>query len=393
MNILYLCILFACDIVRSSLGNGKLDHIQSELSKAFDLQHPPLAAYYKGKPVNSVQSRDYHPKRCIYTEPGKAVDAFKESVFNSYLEDQFVLVSTPCLFSDSMGNWLSNYFEILLCANAAGLHFAAVAKVWEPSTNDTASPFLMKLPSIVVHQHPVSSRESAIHNVATFCTCRGVCHENPRALWTRGIDVIKPLLWAALQHHRKKVNVEKTIVSSSDISNRPVGSELPFVPEAVVHYRCGDNFVGHYGFLPFSAFTRNIPVGVKSIFVLAEQRSRKTSQKPLRALKCDAVFDALFSYLTKNFPNTAVLIRRGDDLVLDMYRLAAAKVTICSVSTFCLWPAIINEHNAYFPASKLVVKKDTSMNVGLKWITEPHVVLGAPNEHLSAEQFVALLLK
>jgi hypothetical protein len=56
-----------------------------------------------------------------------------------------------------------------------------------------------------------------------------------------------------------------TIVSASDLATVSAGTSLPLVPDAAIHYRCGDNFVGHYGFLPFRAFLATIP---KVVFFL-----------------------------------------------------------------------------------------------------------------------------
>lgn len=301
-----------------------------------------------------------------------------------------MLVSTPCLFTDSLGNWLSNYFESVLCARAARMHYMAVAKVWEPATNDTPSAFVSRLPSLMEHSNAATIAE-AMSTVEQICTCPGNCHERANALWTKGSSVIKPLMGDALRHHYSTLQQPTTVVKSSDLSTVAVGKELPFVPDVAIHYRCGDNFVGHYGFLPFSAFKRYVPEGAKTIYVLADKRGRKTDAKQHRAAKCDAIFSALFDYLRAAFPSASVVIRRGDDLYHDLLRLAFAETTICSVSTFCLWPAVASNHTAYFPQTKLVARGDTSLRLGFQWITQPAVVLGAPYESRPTAQLLAVL--
>ena len=57
-----------------------------------------------------------------------------------------------------------------------------------------------------------------------------------------------------------------------------------------------------------------------------------------------------------------------------MVRLAKAPVVICSVSTFCLWPAIINKGVAYFPVTRLIAAGNASLDLGFRWLSEPAIV-------------------
>lgn len=318
----------------------------------------------------------------------ESITALTAVVFFSL--QQAVLISTPCFYSDSFGNWLSNYFETILCARAAHMHYMAVAKVWEPSVNDSPSALVSRLPSTIQHDNPVSKYVAA-DIIEKRCPCSGNCHMRPNGLWTKGLSVIRPLLWDALNHHYLTLPRPSTAVLSSDLSTSAVGTTLPFIPEVAIHYRCGDNFVGHYGFLPFSAFNKYVPAAAKTIYVLADKRGRKTDRKKHRAVMCDAIFSALFAYLAAAFPTASVVVRRGDDLYMDLLRLAYAPVTICSVSTFCLWPALANNRTAYFPRTKLVVQGDTPTNLGLQWITQPAVVPGARHERASTAKLIHLL--
>ena len=61
----------------------------------------------------------------------------------------------------------------------------------------------------------------------------------------------------------------------------------------------------------------------------------------------------------------------------DMYRLAYAKLTICSVSTFCLWPAISSTNAAFVPRTPLFVGGNINVNLGFEWIQDPGIVYGA----------------
>jgi hypothetical protein len=42
------------------------------------------------------------------------------------------------------------------------------------------------------------------------------------------------------------------------------------------------------------------------------------------------------------------------DLVLSFAQMTLSRITICSSSTFCLWPALTSEGTAYFPHSTLL---------------------------------------
>lgn len=133
-----------------------------------------------------------------------------------------------------------------------------------------------------------------------------------------------------------------------------VTTSLPMIPDVAVHYRCGDNTVGHYGYLAFPAFKRRIPHNASSIYVMAENPSRKTNSQ--RTNTCNAILNDLFEYLKKEFSTSNVIILRGADMYDDMTRLALAETTICSVSSFCIWPALSSTTKAYFPITRLIAK-------------------------------------
>ncbi len=56
--------------------------------------------------------------------------------------------------------------------------------------------------------------------------------------------------------------------------------------------------------------------------------------------RCNAIFEALLGFLTQHFPDATVVILRGQNIFDDLARLTYAKTVICSVSTFCFWPAV-----------------------------------------------------
>ena len=115
---------------------------------------------------------------------------------------------------------------------------------------------------------------------------------------------------------------------------------LPIVPDVALQYRCGDNiqFSYMYGILPFTAYPSRIPTTAKYIYVLSDHPSR--ALHAAYTSKCQMILQGLFEFLKKERPQATIVVKRGGDLFLDYARLAFAKVTICSASTYCLWPAL-----------------------------------------------------
>eukprot|EP00600_Ochromonadales_sp_CCMP1393_P013036 CAMPEP_0175000898 /NCGR_PEP_ID=MMETSP0005-20121125/2841_1 /TAXON_ID=420556 /ORGANISM="Ochromonas sp., Strain CCMP1393" /LENGTH=378 /DNA_ID=CAMNT_0016255739 /DNA_START=135 /DNA_END=1271 /DNA_ORIENTATION=+ len=367
-----------------------IESIYQTVNEHYDSETPPLAVFGRNRPMPQPKQQAYHGKRCTLQDPSQAFAAYFNGVFSRHVNGKPVLVTTPCLSPESFGNTLSNYFEVFLCAQKAGLHFVTAAQIWSPSNNDTGSLFLQRLPRFIEHKNPTSTAIPKGRLLA-MCPCGSICHERSNSLIASRSQDIKPLLQNMFKEHLASLTVNSTVVLDSDLSTVAVGSSLPLIPDAAIHYRCGDNFVGHYGFLPFSAFARYIPSGAKTIYVLAENRGRKTQAKRHRALKCDAIFRKLLAHLQSHFPRATVVIRRGDDLYVDMMRLAYARTVVCSVSTFCIWPAIVNANKAYFPATRLIFKGDTSVQMGFEWITTPRVILGAAHDHGPPEKLANLL--
>jgi hypothetical protein len=409
-------------------ANENIIKLTRSFQKLFDEKYPSPMELAKKRNIpfssySPMQVSNMHPKRCFSLENVNSKQDFLEEKWKPWLNeitqdikglpsDLPILITTSCLGLDSLGNYLGSYFENLMCSYYTGLHYFSVSKIWEPTQNDIAPPFLSSLPAVVEHTQPVSSSLEGKEKLKSICKCPGSCHERPYALWTKGTFLIKPLLHNAISKHlaialnppveKKEDDIvtyfkNHTIISKMDMSNQPENSILPLVPDVAIHYRCGDNFVGHYGFLPFTAFKSILsaydPKTIQTIYILAESRDRKTKHKRHLAQKCDFIFPNLLEYMKNNFPQAKILIKRGDDIYLDFIRLSQAKITICSVSTFCLWPAIINPHGqAYFPQTKLIVGGQTNIDLGFKWITTPQVVLGKMHEHTSPQQLIDQLM-
>ena len=158
------------------------------------------------------------------------------------------------------------------------------------------------------------------------------------------------------------IGKDTTIYNGNPTSMLSIENSLPVIPDVAIHYRCGDNTVTHYGFTPFRVFKAKIPPNARHIYVMAESPSRNA--RPDRVDRCASIFMALRSYLMSHFSKALVVILQGHDMFDDLARLTYANTTICSVSTYGLWPAMSNNHTVYFPVTKLIAKENTSFDYG-----------------------------
>lgn len=361
--------------------------VAKQISEQYDISNPPQ---YMKDVMN-------HPKRCSLQNLESSVHAYKERKWEAFSLGYDIFVTSPCVGSDSLGNYLGNYLESVLCAQYTGLHFVTVAKVWQPETRDEPTPFIARLPEYLAPPVTTHSRQSAVDKMSMYCKCPSSCHERPYALWIQGLSTVNNILRDALRFHIQKDTQDlfsSTIVSATDKSNVAKGTVLPFLPDAAIHYRCGDNFVGHYGFVPFSAFSKFIPPTARTIYILSEAKGRKTDQKRHLEQKCDLILDSLYKYMLRNFPRSTIVLRRGDDLYADFARLAYSPVLICSVSTFCLWPAVMSNGTAvYFPQTRLIAGGNVTTPLGrhFHWFTTPAVVKGVAHEYGAHNELIRTL--
>jgi hypothetical protein len=115
------------------------------------------------------------------------------------------------------------------------------------------------------------------------------------------------------------------------------------------------------------------------------------SDHPSRAVhspysgRCSLILKALMEYLHALSPSATIVVKRGGDLFLDYVRLSRARVTICSASSYCLWPAIANRNgSAHFPLTSLAAGADSielAPNLGahFHWIEDPKIISNFKN--------------
>ena len=134
-----------------------------------------------------------------------------------------------------------------------------------------------------------------------------------------------------------------------------------------------------YGLLPFFAFRDRIPANAKTIYVLSDHPTRSVGAT--YSGRCQQILESLFRYLQKHFPHSIIVVKRGGDLFLDYARLTLSNVTICSASTYCLWPALAHEGLVYYPLTSLIggadnpqLAKNMILPAHFHWIEDPLLI-------------------
>jgi hypothetical protein len=289
--------------------------------------------------------------------------------------DSPVLVYPMCFRLFQLGNTLGYYFNDVACADASGAHFLGVQKSFALILPEAlATPwarhhtFFEALPYQLAHVRPLSVPEVK-KKMREECRCLQYCWENSVAPWIPRAALVRAILLPAIDAYLAVANTSRgTILSNvTDLCSVPIKAlaasdpgnasayVLPIVPDVAIQYRCGDN-IGfgktRYGLLPFRALTARIPASARHIYVLADSPLRMRYHA--YSSRCSDILQALFRRLRTTFPRAVVVVKRGGDQFLDYARLAYANVTICSASTFCLWPAIANPWGqAHFPLTPL----------------------------------------
>ena len=296
--------------------------------------------------------------------------------------DAPVLVYPMCFRLFQLGNTLGYYFNDVACADASGAHFLGVQKSFALILPEAlATPwarhhtFFEALPYQLAHVRPLSVPEVKA-KMREECRCLQYCWENSVAPWIPRAAMVRTILLPAIDAYLAVANTSRgTILSNvTDLCSVPINTlaasdlgnasayVLPIVPDVAIQYRCGDN-IGfgktRYGLLPFRALTARIPASARHIYVLADSPLRMRFHA--YSSRCSDILKALFQRLRTTFPGAVVAVKRGGDQFLDYARLAYANVTICSASTFCLWPAIANPRGqAYFPLTPLAAGSGTN---------------------------------
>ena len=319
---------------------------------------------------------------CFHPKWVNTVSDLKNRRWSAQLHNIPALVYPFCSDSSSLGNWLGLYLNEASCAMLSG------GSLLSPSiehgyvlqnTSGKQDLFFDALPRIVSSPNPLEYSK-VIEQMEKNCRCPRYCWDDPAAAMYKNTVWISKTVRTSIDAYLTSVDLSlgTTIDPSSDFSNQPMDLKLPFVPDVAIQYRCGDNMhygnIG-YGILPFRAFTDRIPKDAKYIFVMSDPPKRARNNPSVS--HCSEILRWLFEYLKKKRHNSTVVVKRGGDVYLDFARLSMANTTICSASTFCLFPAIAHNGSVvYFPRTKLigVPPEGYTMNNHFVWITDSPLI-------------------
>lgn len=360
------------------------------------LTESPEEVYHQLK--ESQASINNSTEAFCFHGPSGTKNSFIKNEYSKYVKNHNVLVYPFCLMVRELGNRLGNYFHEIACAEASGLHFITVHPQWDitgavtsnstkVATESSRLAFLQALPDVIIHPHAVD-KITARNKLNHECKCNRYCWQHLHAPWVNRTSSIRHYMKNALQAYYNVIlpqNPTTSIDPDVDITNAKETSSLPLIPDVAIQYRCGDNiaFSYLYGILPFTAFDQILANYTKDnqiryLYVLSDHPSR-ASHSPYTS-RCKLILEKLLEYLSEKLPpTTTIVIKRGGDLFLDMIRLSRAKLMICSASTYCFWPALATDGQAYFPVTSLIAGADTielapDFGPRFHWINDPKII-------------------
>eukprot|EP01038_Epipyxis_sp_PR26KG_P017038 gene17038-23422_t len=193
------------------------------------------------------------------------------------------------------------------------------------------------------------------------CKCEMYCHENVQSVWYKQIDLIRENFQQAMETYihqtyntNSLLNHNITVDGKDEITNVNVTSTsvIPFLPDVTIHFRCSDILTHQraYGFLNYHIYSYLIPIKSKYIYVVSDSPSRGDESK-----LCGELLSHLFDFLRSKFPDSIIYIKRGGNLMVNMIQIMHSQISICSASTFCLWPAIAAKNVVYYPTTELIL--------------------------------------
>lgn len=366
------------------------------LSGAEEFANTKDAIYQKLKEAQTAINQNTS-SFCYHNGHSMTKSAFLSNQFQPFLKNQAALVYPFCITTHELGNRLGNYMQEIACAEASGLHFVAVHSQWESANSITsnsshlrsvlknnhtaaAHAFFGGFPDIIVHPQPLD-RAHATSRINHECKCTRYCWGNSHAPWVNRTTNLRKYIQQAVAKyvHTIDLTAPASVDPEVDLTNAQAGEHLPLIPDVAMQYRCGDNigFNYQYGILPFTVIANRIPKDAKYIYVLSDHPTR-AAHSPYTS-RCKLILEKLFEFLKENHPTATILVKRGGDLFLDFARFATAKVTICSASTYCFWPALSNPNEVYFPITSLIAGADSPIvapyfGEHFHWIESPEII-------------------
>jgi len=336
-----------------------------------------------------------------------AADRYTEGYWNkTYGVDGYL----PALVHNYVGNWaeLGNYLGIYLdtisCSHLTGMHYLAVSTFWyrqgvaQSNMSSSLEELLYLMPMTIVSEPArlPPTRQEALRRIDAYCPCRLFCWAHAKSAWARSVDYFGPLLRKALRGYLAKHPYdenaairEQRLVQSSSTA---VPTRLPLIPSVTIHYRCSDTLRSEeYGFLPYEAFDSILPrpdptiPGSRKpandvIYIISDHPDRGEFKE-----ECRVILDGLREHVSSLRPDADVILKRGDPIIHDLARIAFSNVTVCSGSTFCLWPAMSATGLVYMPLNPPVAGARGALRSHdrFRWITRCQMLHFSSGENIT----------
>lgn len=281
-------------------------------------------------------------------------DLFHNNIFQMDSNNMPIIYWRLDLSVGAIGNNFGTYFDAIGCAQVAGFHFIGVTG--HPLRMEPDEPFFNAVPFLIPHANPVKDHETALKNIQAKCTCNRYCTRESQP-WEEIIPLIRHIFAKGMYLHLSTrrhglLPEERGMLLSPGVDIYSVDAHqfLPLIPDVAVHYRCSDNTFGGMGLLSFKTVIDRIPSDAKYIYVFTEAIARVKGE--LMEPHVDVILSALKKDIETAIKGSIVVIKRGSHLFTTFAQLGFANVTICSPSTFCLYPAMARVKTTYFPIGR-----------------------------------------
>jgi len=258
------------------------------------------------------------------------------------------------LSTEAIGNNFGTYFDAIGCAELAGLHFVGVlGHPLRLGNGEGNEPFFNAVPFIIPHPNPVKDHATALTNIEKKCTCNRYCSREGQP-WEAIIPQIRHIFAKGMYLHLSTrrhglLPEERGMLLNPGVDIYSVNSHqfLPLIPDVAIHYRCSDNTFGGMGLLSFKTVIDRIPPEAKYIYIFTEAIERVKNE--LMEPHAETILKTLKKDIETAIKGAVVVVKRGSHLFTTFSQFGFANVTICSPSTFCLYPAMARTKTTYFP--------------------------------------------
>lgn len=360
----------------------------------------------------------------------KSYDKFYSNKYSHYVDNDTipVLIHIINIGKYGFGNSYGFYLEAMSCAEELGAHFIGV---WHSEYFPSVNSSLSKLPTLKFNPKAITRQEIMNINIEERCA-KDFPWEVVKNSWLKHQSNIEYTLRPILQYFINSTYlsssefeiIDKVLipVNRSDVNEISLKYELsnipkipsdiikyidknpnlkydlasnniernynnvsittiPLIPDALIQLRC-DDVIGFgigdkYGFLNFNVYQMIIPKSVKSIYILTYQSKHRDSY---HIRMCQDLVIALVLFLSIHYPpeSTVIAVFRGGNPFDSLTQIALSSgIIICSTSTFCWWPALLNSQRnsrIYVPLTWLFVNtKPIYFKDNWNWISYPQV--------------------